>query len=80
MTEANAHDDAAPDLRILTPGVTPEEAAAVIAVVQTQLESLTDETAVSAPPTIEAWSRGAGRLRPHISTGPGVWQRTYFPS
>jgi hypothetical protein len=64
-----------PLLRILTPGATDEEVAALVAVVSAMAGS---GQALSKPPTPE-WSAHHRKLRPSYRSGPGGWRSSGMP-
>ena len=63
----------ADQLRILTPGLTPEEIAAVTAVVALTIEELADEQTPVPDPAPARWRRGLGAMRGDLSTARGSW-------
>ena len=66
--------DTAPlDLRVLTPNLTPEEIAAVTAVLQGALDELAASFDVGVVPQ-SAWQRSQRGLRVPLSPGAGAWR------
>jgi hypothetical protein len=61
-----------PELRFLS-AVSPEEAAAVTAVLLATLAERGDATAPAAPRDTRRWVRTAGALRSPFQPGPGRW-------
>ena len=74
MAEQTTPDDAAPavDLRILTRGVTPEEAAAVTAVLVAAVAEEAEHATAEKPARSE-WSNPRRALRRPVEVGPGSW-------
>jgi hypothetical protein len=75
VSEANGGAEATPraDLRIVNPDATPEEIAAIVAV----LSSL---TATEPPPTPRStWAAYGRRTRPALRPGPGAWRASGLP-
>ncbi|WP_353828573.1 acyl-CoA carboxylase epsilon subunit [Agromyces sp. SYSU T0242] len=71
MTSASPEGDAETlDLRFLTRDVTPEEAAAVTAVM---VATVHEDREVPEPQRRSDWSHPRGALRPRIEVGPGRW-------
>ncbi len=67
-------DAAAPLLRIITPGTTPEEVAAIVAVLASLGSG--DEPA---PPRTPEWNRPARLTRTTHRQGPGAWRASGLP-
>ena len=63
----------ADQLRIITPGLTAEEIAAVTAVVALTIEELADEQTPKPDPAPARWRRGLGAMRGELSTARGSW-------
>ena len=63
-----------PSIRILTPGLSAEEIAAVTAVIEAaveeELEALHDDVHIGP----SAWERSRRSLRTPLQTGPGAWR------
>lgn len=66
---ADTHGEDRPLLRVVNPDATPEEIAALVAVVS----SLGGSGTASAPRPIE-WNSPYRQVRPHYSQGPGGWR------
>jgi Acyl-CoA carboxylase epsilon subunit len=62
------------DLRIVSPGVSAEEIAAVTAVIQASLDELASTMAVDAPAAVSAWQRSQRSVRSTLRPGPGSWR------
>jgi hypothetical protein len=61
------------DFRIVTKSASPEEIAAVTAVLQGALDELAESAdATSAP--VSAWQRSQRNLRRNLRPGPGAWR------
>jgi len=60
-------------LRILTPGLTEEEIAAVTTVVALTIEELADEQTPAPDPAPARWRRGVGAMRGDLSPTRGSW-------
>jgi hypothetical protein len=73
-------DDAsqAPDLRIVSSGATPEEVAAVTAVLHAALEELAAAHERDGAPVVSAWQRNLRPIRATLVPGPGMWRS--FPN
>jgi len=61
-------------LRIVTSGVTPEEVAAVTAVVEAALEELAAEMTADSAPPVSLWHRGPSSVRGTLRPGSGEWR------
>ena len=61
-------------IRVITPDLTPEEIAAVTAVVQAALDELADSAATDAGPVVSAWQRTQRNIRTTLTPGPGAWR------
>jgi len=77
---SGARDAAAPDerataIRFVTHDVTPEETAAVTAVLLAVLDEAPSSAALGEPRR-GAWVRSAGAVRTPIAVGPGEWVRS----
>ncbi|MGN6161883.1 MAG: acyl-CoA carboxylase subunit epsilon [Marmoricola sp.] len=72
--EASSRDQEAPLLRIVTPGTTPEEVAAIVAVF-----SSLGGAAPEAPKARSAWAAPARRMRGSLPTGRGGWRLSGLP-
>ena len=72
MTDAAA--PGAPDFRIVTPGITDDEVAAVTAVLQAALEELAAAEGANTVRTVSAWERSQRSVRTPITPGPGKWR------
>ena len=76
MTDATrAGTPDAPLLRIVNPDVTPEEIAALVAV----LSTLGSDERSSASRRTPEWSQPARRLRGPVAHGPGGWRASGLP-
>ena len=69
-----APDAAAADLRIVSGGASPEDVAAVIAVLRGALDELAAANDAGVAPVISAWQRSQKPIRTSISPAPGVWR------
>ena len=65
-----------PLLRILTPGATDEEVAALVAVVSAMAVAGAEERTRTPPP---AWSAPARRVRTTLRHGSGAWRASGLP-
>ena len=65
-----------PLLRILTPGATDEEVAALVAVVSAMAVAGAEERTRTPPP---AWSAPARRVRTTLRPGSGAWRASGLP-
>ncbi len=63
-----------PDFRIVTPGITDDEVAAVTAVLQAALEELAASEGANAARTVSAWERSQKSVRTPLTPGPGKWR------
>jgi hypothetical protein len=61
------------EMRILTPGLSPEEIAAVTAVVALTVEELADEQTPEFDPAPARWRSGLGAMRGDLATTRGSW-------
>ncbi len=61
-------------IRVLTADLTPEEIAAVTAVVQAALDELADSAATESGPAVSAWQRSQRNIRGTLTPGPGAWR------
>ncbi|WP_394551151.1 acyl-CoA carboxylase epsilon subunit [Agromyces sp. MMS24-JH15] len=68
-------EGAQPDLRILTPGVTDDEAAAATAVVAAAIRDQRSHPPV--PAGTDGWVRAARPHRTPFDTGPGRWSGNF---
>ena len=66
----------APLLRILTPGATDEEIAALVAVISAMAAAGAEERTRRPTP---AWSAPARRVRTTLRHGPGAWRASGLP-
>jgi len=73
VTHSDANDEAA-DIRIVTSNVTPEEIAAVTAVVQAALVESGELAGADDAAPVSAWTRGQRPIRTPLSPGPGAWR------
>jgi hypothetical protein len=62
------------DLRIVSKGATPEELAAVTAVLQGALDELAAANGVDAAPVVSAWQRSQRPIRTTLVPAPGAWR------
>jgi hypothetical protein len=62
------------DLRIVSSGATPEEIAAVTAVLHRALDELAAEAAPQSAATVSAWQRSQRAVRSPLSPGTGAWR------
>jgi hypothetical protein len=69
----NTTPETQPALRVITPGTTPEQIAAIVTV----LAALNDNTPAPAPPR-STWARPHHR-RP-LPHGPGAWRASSLPN
>lgn len=65
--------DPTPDLRVLTPGLSAEEIAAVTAVLRGALDELAASAETEAP-RVSAWQKSQRGLRRPLSPGAGAWR------
>ncbi|MGV8881063.1 MAG: acyl-CoA carboxylase subunit epsilon [Rhodoglobus sp.] len=65
------NEHVATSLRFVTPA-SPEEIAAVTAVIQGAVDELAD--AAVAPPLVSAWSRSQRPIRGNVVPGAGIWR------
>ncbi len=72
--EAAATGGSPPLLRIITPGTTPEEVAAIVAV----LAAIASSEPVRPRPRSE-WNSPYRQVRPFYSHGPGGWRSSGLP-
>ena len=72
--EAGDKPEAQPLLRVVTPGTTPEEVAAIVAV----LSSLGGAAPAPAKPR-SAWASPARRMRGSMAHGPSGWRLSGLP-
>ena len=72
MTDSTVSGQA--DLRIVSSGATPEEVAAVTAVLQAALDQLAAEASAADGPTVSGWQRSQYQLRQPLVPGPGQWR------
>jgi len=72
VTRSDANDEAA-DIRIVTSNVTPEEIAAVTAVVQAALVESGELAGADDAAPVSAWARGQRPIRTPLSPGRGAW-------
>ena len=64
-----------PLLRVITPDATPEEVAALVAVVSAMAASAAPEE----QPPRSVWASPARRRRPQLFPGPGAWRTSALP-
>lgn len=62
-----------PDIRIVSKNVTPEEIAAVTAVVQAALVESAENAGSDEAPPVSAWARAQRPIRQPLTPGPGAW-------
>ncbi len=74
----SAADDTPPDLRILSPGASPHDVAAVTAVLRTALDNLAANAGADSGPAVSAWLRDQRPIRGSISAGAGAWRGIGF--
>ena len=67
-------DDSRPLLRVLTPNTTPEEIAAIVAV----LAAVGSSEAPARRP-VSQWASYRRRLTPVVPNGPGAWRGSALP-
>lgn len=67
-------DAGALDLRIISKGVSAEEAAAVTAVITASLDELASTMAVDATAPVSAWQRSQRSGRSALVSGAGSWR------
>ena len=73
MTSAEA-DDRGLDLRMVSAGVTPEEIAAMSAVIQGSLDELADDLALDTKARVSSWQRSQRAVRSTLVPGAGRWR------
>ena len=71
---ASAADGAPATLRILSPGATEEEVAAVTAVLHSALDELAGGMSVEGEARVSAWQRSQRSVRAPLTPGPGAWR------
>lgn len=64
----------APDIRIVSKGATPEDVAAVTAVLHAALAELAEEQSAADGPVTSAWERSQRPMRRPLTPGPGQWR------
>ena len=62
-----------PDIRVVS-AATPDEVAAVTAVLTQALDELADEMGAQGGPAVSAWQRSQRQLRRPLHPGPGAWR------
>ncbi|MGV8913416.1 MAG: acyl-CoA carboxylase epsilon subunit [Rhodoglobus sp.] len=72
MTGKHAHDEPA-DIRIVSANVTPEEVAAVTAVVRAALAESAELACEDEAAPVSAWARSQRPIRARLHPGPGAW-------
>jgi hypothetical protein len=72
--ETSARDGSPPLLRILTPDTTPEEVAAIVAVLAAM-----GSTEPGEPRRRSEWNNPYRQVRPFYSHGPGGWRSSGLP-
>ncbi|CAO1652944.1 acyl-CoA carboxylase subunit epsilon [Salinibacterium sp. NSLL150] len=73
MTGKHTQDEPA-DIRIVSRNVTPEEAAAVTAVVRAALLESAELAGADETAPITAWARSQRPIRQPLTPGPGAWK------
>lgn len=63
-----------PSIRVLSTGLSPEEVAAVTAVIEAAIEEELDAQHDEAPAAPSAWERSQRALREPLHPGPGAWR------
>jgi hypothetical protein len=78
-TPGNGHDDAGgrPLLRVVSGDPTPEEVAALVAVVAARAAD-TSPTTPEGPPS--RWAHRGAALRRPLDRGPGAWRASAWPT
>jgi hypothetical protein len=66
------------ELSVVLGSPTPEELAAVVAVLRSRRASRLFLPA-PVPDSVSAWAEPAARMRPVVEHGPGAWQRSSLP-
>ena len=61
-------------IRVITADLSPEEIAAVTAVLQTALDELAENNATESGPAVSAWQRTQRNIRGTLTPGPGAWR------
>jgi hypothetical protein len=69
-------DEGRPVLRVIRGDATPEEIAALLAVVTARSAATAEPEPSTAPP---AWLDRAGRMRQPLPPGPGAWRASVWP-
>ncbi|EAR24852.1 hypothetical protein A20C1_06211 [marine actinobacterium PHSC20C1] len=72
MTRTDANEEPV-DIRIVSPHVTPEEVAAVTAVVRAALVESAELAGEDDAAQISTWSRNQRPIRQPLQPGPGAW-------
>ena len=72
MTGKNAQDEPA-DIRIVSKNVTPEEVAAVTAVVRAALVESAEVAGADDVAPVSAWAHSQRPIREPLTPGPGAW-------
>tara|TARA_R110002124_G_scaffold47121_3_gene140596 strand:- start:6773 stop:7009 length:237 start_codon:yes stop_codon:yes gene_type:complete len=72
VTGADSHEEPA-EIRILSQNITPEEVAAVTAVVRAALLESAELAGADDVPPASAWARSQRPLREPLNPGPGAW-------
>lgn len=68
-----------PVLRVVRGDATPEEVAALVAVVSAANARATASAGEPAAPRVSAWRDPARRVRGPLPHGPGAWRASAFP-
>lgn len=75
MSDEETPAPARPALRVITPSATPEEVAAVVAVIA----SLSAGSGSDAPPPVREWAAPRRTHRQPLPTGRGAWRASALP-
>lgn len=74
MTDTTDSSPVEPSIRVLSTGLSPEEVAAVTAVIEAAVEEELDALNDQTPAAPSAWERSQRVLREPQHPGPGVWR------
>jgi acyl-CoA carboxylase epsilon subunit len=75
----NDHPAGEPALRVVRGDATPEEIAALVAVLMARSGSASGAARLAVRPARGAWSDRSRQLRRPLQPGPGAWRRSGWP-